>query len=102
MINVKQAVNSAYKFINNLYDPDELIDLALEEIRLSDDEEYWLVTLGFTRIYSHALEKKTTNPFQKSAGVMGMLSTEHALREYKIIEVNTTTGETNSMKIRTI
>lgn len=102
MIEVKQAVKAAYDFIHTLYETEELIDLALEEIELSNDEKYWLVTLGFTRVLSKPLEKKITTPWTSIAEATVPASERQAVREYKIIKVDATTGEATSMKIRKI
>jgi|DewCreStandDraft_4_1066084.scaffolds.fasta_scaffold154309_1 hypothetical protein len=100
MIDAKQAVNTAYKFIHNLYESEELIDLALEEIELSSDEKYWLVTLGFTRLLSKPLEKKVVAPWVSIAEALQ--AEQQAVREYKIVKVDAETGDATSMKIRKV
>ncbi len=47
MIDMKQAVQIALDFCHSLYAPEKLGDLLLEEVELSDDEKFWLVTIGF-------------------------------------------------------
>jgi hypothetical protein len=100
MIDARQAVNSAYKFIHTLYGSEELIDLALEEIELSSDEKYWLVTLGFTRLLSTPLEKKVVPPW--ASVLEAVQSEQQAVREYKIVQVDAETGDATSMKIRKV
>jgi hypothetical protein len=63
MIEVKEAVRIAFQYMKEIFFEEQLYDLTLEEIELaepSDDEPYWLVTVGFTRVlplglYSEAL-----------------------------------------------
>jgi len=86
-IDVKQAVKNAVEYLSSLYDSNELQDLLLEEVELSDDNRYWLVTLGFTR------RLKTTSPLQAFAR-------SEPDRLYKLITVRADTGEVKSMKIR--
>ena len=99
MIDAKQAVQSARQFITSLYG-DNPTDLALEEIELSDNEEYWLVTLGFTRIYSQPLGHLRSSIMETIANQAN--NTKQAVREYKIIKVDAEDGEASSMKIRNI
>ena len=107
MIDVKQAVKSAAQFVKILYEPDELIDLTLEEVELSDDEINWLVTIGFTRRLTEPISETVVRSSPSSA--FGWLSNSHseesqkyAVREYKIIQVDASTGVAKSMKIREI
>ena len=89
MIDIKQAVKSATEYLISLYDSVELNDLMLEEVELSEDDQYWLVTLGFTTRISVSVE-----PVLKIAGH------KEAMRQFKVIKINTITGEPLSMKIR--
>jgi hypothetical protein len=106
MITAKEAIDTAYKFITSLYNSteaynsDKLIDLALEEIELSSDEQSWLITLGFTRILSEPLERKVVIPWELATKASHRQT--HTIREYKIIEVDAETGHATSMKIRKI
>ncbi|MDX2044707.1 MAG: hypothetical protein SF097_26085 [Acidobacteriota bacterium] len=89
MIDVKEAVSVAKKFMKELYDPlqSALDELALEEIDQTDDGRYWLVTLGFSR------EKP----------IISMLSsTIQVERVYKTVKVDKGTGEPVAMQIRTV
>ncbi len=88
MLDVKQAVRSANDYLNGLYDPHEIANLALEEVELSEDERYWFVTLGFSRRVS-----LPTNPFQA-------FGTPKGTRVYKILKLRADTGQVISMKIR--
>lgn len=88
MINIKNAVKSAYDYfqaIQNLIDANHVEDLNLEEIELSEDEKFWLITLGFDR------QIKTSNMFEGKYK-----------RVYKLFKVNSETGEVEAMKIREV
>jgi hypothetical protein len=63
-------------------------DLLLEEVELTDDRKFWLITLGFTQL---------------TGSLEDLLSTEAPEKEeikYKIFKVNAETGKVESMKIR--
>lgn len=63
MIDVKEAVQIAQDYIRGLYNQDEIRDLALEEVELSDDNKFWIVTIGFTKQMSQPL-----NPMEAMSG----------------------------------
>lgn len=83
MIDVKQAAQSASDFITGLYSNETISDVMLEEVELSEDGKYWLITLSFPAPSS------SVHPI---LGIKG--------RRYKIFKVDTATGEVLSMKIR--
>jgi hypothetical protein len=82
MIDVKQAAQSATNFITGLYSDQVISDVRLEEVELSEDTKYWLITLSF--------------PAPPSPGVI----TFGGRRQYKIFKVDADTGTVLSMKIR--
>lgn len=83
MIDVKQAAQLASKFIVGLYSDETISDVMLEEVELSEDSKYWLITLSFPA---------PPNSVGQLLGIKG--------RRYKIVKVDTETGEVLSMKIR--
>ncbi len=85
MVDVKEAVKQALEYFTGLYQG-SYSNLALEEVELSDDEDYWLITLGFT--------PPTTG--------LGALAGANIRREYKIFRIKSETGKVLSMKIRII
>jgi hypothetical protein len=89
MIGVKDAVRIAADYLASLYEGTELRDVLLEEVRLSDDDQYWLVTMGFSRLVS-------ANPIFEALGSASFK------REYKVFEVSAETGEVRSMRIREV
>ncbi|MDX1522153.1 MAG: hypothetical protein R3264_11035 [Anaerolineae bacterium] len=99
MIDVKEAVKVAFKEIGNLYTTDELTDLTLEEVELSEDEQYWLITLGFTQTLSLPIEAQRQTSFFDANPLVQEIST---MRVYKTLKIDANTGEFQSMKIRTI
>jgi hypothetical protein len=81
MIGVQRAVAAARDFASDLLDEEKLAGITLEEVELSTDERFWLVTLGFP----------TLGRWSELAG---------AGRDYKVFRVDAETGTVSSMKIR--
>jgi hypothetical protein len=90
MIDVRTAVNAAYGYLKSLQDimDSSLPDLRLEEVELSEDKSFWLITLGFDKP-----EKSLSNIFNTS---------RTSERVYKLFKVNSQTGEVEAMKIREV
>lgn len=93
MIDVKEAVKAAYDFVHNLPNVGLEDPFTLEEVELTNDDRYWLITLGFYR----AVLPSPTSP-------MGAFSDVLAKREraYKTMKIHADSGEVRSMKIRDV
>jgi hypothetical protein len=85
MLDVKQATKLATAYLINLYDQQLSTSDAvrLEEVELTEDGKYWLITLSF-------------NPANPAAIIFP------PRREYKVFRINAETGELQSMKIREV
>jgi len=93
-IDVKGAVKIAASYLEQLYDRTQLQDVLLEEVTKSDDERFWFVTLGFSR---PVLEGTLTPMEQVLRGAQALPALK---REYKIFEIDSTTGKVRGMRIR--
>jgi hypothetical protein len=93
MISIKQAVTAAYDYLAELSDliKTDLADLRLEEIELSEDQQFWLVTLGYDRALKNNL-----------LPALGLPERTQYQREYKLLKVNAETGEVEALKIREV
>jgi hypothetical protein len=78
MIDVKEAADLARKYFLSLHEGRGVYQLALEEVELSNDERYWLITLSYS-----------DNPIL--AGV-----------KYKTFKIDAESGRVFSMKIRAV
>ncbi|NEP82228.1 MAG: hypothetical protein F6K39_31245 [Okeania sp. SIO3B3] len=85
-IDVPSAVLAAKDYLQSLPGLFEykIKELRLEEVELSEDRKYWLITLGF--ITTTAGEEESF--FLKKE------------RDYKVFKIHAETGEVESMKIR--
>lgn len=88
-MDVKGAVDLAVMYIKQLLPEETLRDLRLEEVERTDDDQYWLVTLGFS------------TPTTASSLVQSLGGSTFE-RQYKLLKVNAQTAEVTSMKIRKI
>ncbi|MDT3740874.1 MAG: hypothetical protein RO257_15400 [Candidatus Kapabacteria bacterium] len=85
MISNKEAAQKAIEYLENFYD--ETKNILLEEVELTDDNKFWLITLSYdSKLPMSALD----------------IAVGKNNRSYKIFEVSTTKGEVKSMKIRKI
>ena len=81
-VNVQQAVSTAILYFQSLFQQ-PTIDLAVEEVEKTENDRYWLVTLGY------ALQRSGFSPMAAGAN-----------RSYKAVKIDAQTGEPVSMKIR--
>jgi hypothetical protein len=92
-IGVRNAVGAAQQYFGSLRDMIgyHTEELRLEEAELSEDKQYWLITLSFIRPVD-----KTSNP------LADLIATKNYEREYKVFKIDAITGEVQSMKIRDV
>ena len=85
-IDVKKAVNAARGYLNDMSPliGAEVKDIRLEEVELTDQQDFWLITLGFNR------------------RVNGPIIPNQYERDYKLFKVNALTGDVEAMKIRAV
>jgi hypothetical protein len=100
-IDARQAVESAVRYLNSMRDlvDSKLQDIRLEEIELSEDQLAWVVTLGYTVPAQPSAMDRILNP-PHSAHFEN--APAYIKRDYKIFQVNSKTGQVQSMKIRTL
>ncbi len=88
-VDLNSAVKTALKFFRDSFGVEKLSDVQLEEIELSDDRKFWLITVGYD------------NPtaVDASRGKL-VLPARVPIRKYKIVRISTATGQPVSIKIR--
>ncbi|MBC7811772.1 MAG: hypothetical protein H7175_11525 [Burkholderiales bacterium] len=95
-IGVKEAIRIARDHLRYIF-ADEgrpLENLLLEEVELSDDRRNWLITFGFD---GPRPERRST--FE---ALQSMRDPERKERIYKIVTINASTSQFESMKIREV
>ena len=94
MVDLKEAVQEAKKYIKQLFSDEKIYDLLLEEVEKSEDEKYWLVTIGFE--VESQLNKNTSS----FVDALAITPRKVYRRVYRTIEIDSETGEMVSMKGR--
>jgi hypothetical protein len=85
MLDVKEAAQRASEYFATLFPADLASKARLEEVELSDDGQYWLITLGYPKDETPNFLFGTGRP-----------------REYKQFKIEAATGKVVSMKIRNV
>jgi hypothetical protein len=84
MLDVKAAAQKASEYFASLYSERGIVsDVRLEEVELTEDGEYWLITLSYPAPDRHEILPRPA-------------------REYKQFKIASGTGEVKSMKIRKV
>lgn len=84
-LDVKAAVATAVTYLKDLYSDEQLKNIRLEEVWLSDDEKYWYITIGYDSPTPALHPLATLRPSE---------------REYKLFKVRVEDGRVMEMKIR--
>ena len=86
-MDVKEAVSTAKKYIQELFSEENIKNLGLEEVEYDDQKNEWQITVGFSR------------PWQRDdLGLPRFIP--NATRSYKIIKISEKTGNVISVKNR--
>lgn len=96
-MNVKDAVQTAKKYVAELYEDEPAKHIGVEEVVFDQVSNSWKVTVGFYR------------PWDEKLGLSGILGAaaegEPALwkrRSFKVIQVDDNTGKVESMTHRSL
>lgn len=95
MIDVKEAAKRAAEYFASLYDPNTYADLELEEVELTEDERFWLITLGYRPIPKSPLEALVPD-------IPKILKSPSGLPKYKQFKIDAETGKVQAMMIRKV
>ena len=87
MIDVNEASQKAIEHLTKLYPDDDLGKILFEEAELTDDDQFWLITISYK------------SPV--AAGGVGQ-SVFVGDRSYKVFKILAETGEIRSIKNRTL
>jgi len=88
MINAKDAVRIALEYVQAMYKPEDIPQLTLEEVELSDKADFWFVTVSF-------LPPAAKSPIEAMTGSRGA-------QAYKVLKIDAETSLVHSMKMRTV
>ena len=91
MIDVKEAVRTAANYLADLFAEEDISDIRLEEVELSEDNQTWNVTLSFLR----KVRVRGAPAEALSAGLGPQMD-----RDFKVLTVRAEDGVVTSVKIR--
>ena len=96
MIDAKAAVGFAREYIDSIQAITgvPLENLRLEEIEMTEDESFWLITLGY--------DNPDRPSHSATLGVLDPNLARRSAREYKQFRVKADSREVKSMKIRQV
>lgn len=92
MVDIKWSVDRALEFFKSVY-PVPHNGVLVEEVEVSDDGKYWLITLGY--------DVAVTSEGKALHGIASVFE-QKARREYKIFKIDRETGEVKAMNIRKV
>jgi hypothetical protein len=101
MITVKEAVESAVSFFKEVSTTAPR-GLRVEEVMLSDNEEYWLITLGLLGDELILKPGHTEETFLVPSRKSEALAHRQYEREYKLFKVRREDGSVEDMTIRSL
>ena len=82
MITAKEALDVAVNYLREFYT--KISNILLEEIELTEDERYWLITLSYRKV--------------DASIALGILPP----RQYKVFKIDAAKGQVVSMKMRDV
>ncbi|SRR6266567_4331027 len=94
-VDAKQAAKLSLEYFNELFPNLTVSNVTLEEVELLENENCWLITLGFDEP-----ARLRTAPVQINKSLADLFGTSSPTRKFKIFKVDAKTGKVISMKIR--
>ena len=88
-MDVKEAVQTAKKYVAELFTDETIADVGLEEVEFNNTSNSWEVTIGFSR------------PWQTNI-LAAALSNRHPTRSYKLVCINDDSGKVISLTDRVL
>lgn len=96
MLGVKEAVQTAKRYVQDIYEGEQVNNLLLEEAILDDSQHCWLITFGYD----------SSRVIRESLGAMATFLNspvkEETLRDYKTFMIDAENGEFKGMKMRDV
>lgn len=100
MIDVKEAIQIAREHVKTVYNDAGITDVMLEEVWLSEDRSTWHVTIGFSRPSRSNSQPSPVQQALAASAYSALLSPTKLDRDYKEVQIESSSGTVLSMKIR--
>lgn len=100
-MDVKEAVQTAKKYVAELFTDETITNVGLEEVVFDDTSNNWEVTIGFSRPWDY---EKIRNPMAEAlANPLADRSINRpVVRSYKLVCINDDDGHVISLKNRVL
>ena len=89
MIDLKEAAKLANDYFGDIYADESFSDVRLEEVEFNDEQNQWLITLGFS-------------PDDHDRRPLENVFSKYSNRHYKVFRIDAESGRVLSMKIRVL
>ena len=89
-MDVKEAVQTAKRYLGDLYAEENPVNIGLEEVEFDYDHDMWRVTIGFSR------------PWELNTNFMAAVGGTVARRAYKVVTISDKENRVVSVKDREI
>ena len=87
-MDAKEAVGTAREYVFDLFQAEQLLNVALEEVDFDDLSNDWKITIGFSRTW------------EQNTSVATMFGDKRPARAYKVVRINDNSGKVKSIKDR--
>ena len=100
-MDVKEAVQTAKKYITELFTDEKITNVGLEEVKFDDTSNNWEVTIGFSRPWDY--EKFRNSIAEAIASPLAERTINRpAVRSYKLVCINDNDGHVIALKNRVL
>jgi len=96
MLQIQDAVKNSLEALGTVFPSGDVRDPRLEEVTLSDDEQFWLVTISFSNPDYDAERKDSSDP--SSLGSLLLKLQPPRRRVTKTIKLSATNGKLVGIK----
>ena len=94
-MDIKTAIVSAKNYVSELFSDEGIVNIGLEEIRLDDENQNWLITVGFSRV-----PKPQAAQNRVLEGLVG--ANPNLPRTYKVVRLRKDDGNLVSITSRAV
>lgn len=100
-MDVKEAVQTAKKYVAELFTDEKITNVGLEEVEFNDTSNKWEITIGFSRPWDY---EKFRNPIAEAlaTSLAERSINRPEVRSYKLVYINDDSGKVLSLKDRVL
>ena len=92
MLDVKKAVSSGLQYLKEIFPASQIRDVRLEEVMLTDDERYWMVTFSYI-LPEGVLNEEPVGTLESTVKNAFLIGMSRDKRFFKTIKLRRDDGE---------